>query len=449
MLLLHRAAQSFHDLRTINGIEFPTFHEAACQLGLFDDQHEGQQALQEAVECLRTPSQLRFLFAQIILEGYPAMPLWMEFRPHLIFDNLIDYHDDDEMASNATLNEVARYLSHVGRRLADFGLPDTPPHSAELQQEFAYLRENRAFFEEKSAHMQENLNDEQQRIFNFIKATLECRHAGTFFVEGRPGRGKSFLINALSSMWRANNHIVLIVASSALSAICYPRGRTAHYLFGIPVTDDNINLKSTISPFSCRAHLIRAAHVIIWDELPMANKAAWECVHNLCCSITGKQQPFGGIPFIGAGDFRQVAPVIRGGDESATLMASVKSSFLWRSIELLSLSIPVRSIDDIHYTHFVDEIGEDVSGNRRTLPLLHSTFNVNDAVNFLFPPDVLRQPHLCLQRAFLSPRNIFVDKFNEAIMRSMPDDYRSYSRMLNILHILIFNQTLTLARILS
>jgi len=52
MLLLHRAAQSFHDLRTIDGIEFPTFHEAACQLGLFDDQHKGQQALQEAVECL-------------------------------------------------------------------------------------------------------------------------------------------------------------------------------------------------------------------------------------------------------------------------------------------------------------------------------------------------------------------------------------------------------------
>jgi len=181
----------------------------------------------------------------------------------------------------------------------------------------------------------------------------------------------------------------------------------------------------------------------------MANKAAWECVHNLCCSITGKQQPFGGIPFIGAGDFRQVAPVIHGGDESATLMASVKSSFLWHSIELLSLIIPVHSIDDIQYMHFVDEIGEDVSGNQRTLPLLHSTFNVNDAINFLFPPNVLRQLHLCLQRAFLSPRNIFVDKFNETIMHSMPDDYRLYSHMLNILHILIFNRTLTLAQILS
>ena len=250
-------------------------------------------------------------------------------------------------------------------------------------------------------------------------------------------------------MWHANNRIVLIMASSALSAICYPQGWTAHYLFGIPVTDDNINLKSTINPFSCRAHLIQAAHVIIWDELPMANKAAWECVHNLCYSITSKQQLFGGIPFIGAGDFWQVAPVIRGGDESATLMASVKSSFLWHSIELLSLTIPVCSIDDIQYTHFMDKIGEDVSGNRQTLLLLHSTFNVNDAVNFLFPPDVLHQPHLCLQRAFLSPRNIFIDKFNETIMLSMPDDYGSYSHMLNILHILIFNQTLTLAQILS
>ena len=72
--------------------------------------------------------------------------------------------------------------------------------------------------------MQENLNDEQQQIFNFIKTMLERQHAGTFFVEGQPGRGKSFLINALSSMWHANNRIVLIMASSALSAICYPQG---------------------------------------------------------------------------------------------------------------------------------------------------------------------------------------------------------------------------------
>jgi len=85
----------------------------------------------------------------------------MEFCPHLIFNNLIDYHDDNEMASNATLNEVAQYLSHVRWQLADFSLPDTPPHSAELQHEFTYLRENHAFFEEKSACMQENLNDEQ------------------------------------------------------------------------------------------------------------------------------------------------------------------------------------------------------------------------------------------------------------------------------------------------
>ncbi|KAF9232084.1 hypothetical protein BU15DRAFT_32498, partial [Melanogaster broomeanus] len=54
-----------------------------------------------------------------------------------------------------------------------------------------------------------------------------------FFIEGRPGRGKTFLIKAFSSMLRAQHHIVLIVGSSALSAVAYPRGHTAHYLFGI------------------------------------------------------------------------------------------------------------------------------------------------------------------------------------------------------------------------
>ncbi|KAG1780457.1 hypothetical protein EV702DRAFT_949544, partial [Suillus placidus] len=60
-----------------------------------------------------------------------------------------------------------------------------------------------------------------------------------------------------------------------------------------------------------QADLIRNASAIIWDELLMANKAAWECVNDLCCQIMNVyNKPFGGIPIIGLGNFRQVAPVI-------------------------------------------------------------------------------------------------------------------------------------------
>ncbi|KAG2101888.1 uncharacterized protein F5147DRAFT_581327 [Suillus discolor] len=56
-------------------------------------------------------------------------------------------------------------------------------------------------------------------------------------------------------------------------------------MFGIPVTDDNVDLHSTIHPFSAHADLIRKATAIIWDELHMANKAALECVDKLCQRI--------------------------------------------------------------------------------------------------------------------------------------------------------------------
>jgi hypothetical protein len=56
----------FIDLRTIDGRFFETFHEAASDFGLFDNHNEGFLTLQEAVDSHRTPSQLRFLFAQVL-----------------------------------------------------------------------------------------------------------------------------------------------------------------------------------------------------------------------------------------------------------------------------------------------------------------------------------------------------------------------------------------------
>ena len=260
--------------------------------------------------------------------------------------------------------------------------------------------------------------DEQRQIFDFIWNDIaeEENAMHQFFIEGRPGRGKTFLIQTLLLRYRAEDHIILIVGTSALSAIAYPRGRTAHYMFGIPVTDDNVDLHSKIGPFSSRADLIRAATAIIWDELPMANKAAWECVHHLCCMVRRNHHPFGGIPFIGIGDFRQVAPVVKGCGETATLAASVKSSPLWQHLRVFTLTTPIRTISDPEYTTFVDSIGEDTSGNRRPLPLLRSTTNVDDAANFLFPNHVLEDPQICLTRAFLSPRHILVDNFNHTIL---------------------------------
>ena len=87
--------------------------------------------------------------------------------------------------------------------------------------------------------------------------------------------------------------------------------------------------------------------MIIWDELPAANVAALECVNIVCRLITELDEPFGGIPFIGSGDFRQVAPVVDGQGCAPVLLASIKSSQLWPVFHICSLLAPYRNREDI------------------------------------------------------------------------------------------------------
>jgi hypothetical protein len=425
-LLLYRAATSFADLRTIEGHIFDSFHEAASDLGLFDNRNEGFLTMEEAVQSLRTLAQLRFLFAQILLEGYPAVPLWESFRAAISVD-YIHRMADEYNGYALTLQEVDDILSHNGKHLENFGIILPQKRGLELLNEDRFLNINHAALRAQRDQMCETLNEEQQHIFQCILDEIDAAENNMFFVEGRPGRGKTFMVNALTCMLRASHRIVLIVGSSALCATAYPRGRTAHYMFGIPVTEESTDLRSSIHPFSARAELIRSADAIIWDELPMANKAAWECVEELCRRIMNVyDKPFGGIPFIGLGDFRQVAPVVSGAGEWPSLAASVKSSSLWRKMRIFTLTTSIRSVDDPEYTRIVDDIGEDSSGKRRSLNMILNISQLADAIDFLFPPHILADPLACLERAFLSPRNSFVDEFNDFVLDALPGDYGTF-----------------------
>ena len=86
-----------------------------------------------------------------------------------------------------------------------------------------------------------SLNAEQHQIYDELLSTVqEFPHTSPrqpFFLEGRPGRGKTYLVNCLATALRSQRRIPIIVGSSGLAASLYERGRTAHYFFGIPVTE--------------------------------------------------------------------------------------------------------------------------------------------------------------------------------------------------------------------
>jgi len=88
-----------------------------------------------------------------------------------------------------------------------------------------------------------------------------------------------------------------------------------------------------------------------------------------------KDIPFGGIPFLGIGDFRQVAPVVKGTGVTPARLASVKSSPLWDAFHIMKLCAPIRSAQDALYTAFVDNVGEDHEHDRVALRARHGLGN--------------------------------------------------------------------------
>lgn len=114
---------------------------------------------------------------------------------------------------------------------------------------------------------------------------------------------------------------------------------------------------STIVSKDLRAELISHTSLIIWDELPMANRAVLSCVNEVCQDIMhNTADHFGGKTVLLAGDFRQTCPVTKGGSKACIIDVSVKSSALWPSFTVLRLTQPCGNAEDPEFADFVDRI---------------------------------------------------------------------------------------------
>ena len=65
--------KSFKDLRTVDGVTYSTFHEAAFAMGLVEDDKEWDLAMEEA-ENVASASQMRSLFVITLTHGVPMNP---------------------------------------------------------------------------------------------------------------------------------------------------------------------------------------------------------------------------------------------------------------------------------------------------------------------------------------------------------------------------------------
>ena len=65
--------------------------------------------------------------------------------------------------------------------------------------------------------------------------------------------------------------------------------------------------------------------------------------------------------------------------------------------------------------NFIDSIG-DGAGPDIDLGALHQLPTVEDVINFVYPPEILQHPHLCVSRNILAPTNVHIDTYNATIL---------------------------------
>ncbi|KAL0461354.1 UNVERIFIED_CONTAM: hypothetical protein Slati_0023000, partial [Sesamum latifolium] len=107
------------------------------------------------------------------------------------------------------------------------------------------------------------------------------------------GTGKIFLYRILLANFINDGCIILTTATSGIAANLLPGGRTAHSKFKIPIKFEPMAM-CHFNKQSDLCALIDRASAIIWDEVPMANRKAFEAVDCTFRDMLGVDLPFGG-----------------------------------------------------------------------------------------------------------------------------------------------------------
>ena len=351
-----------------------TFQEAARARGLVRNLEEGEQAIREAYEDGSTPEALITLFVTCALAGYPMARILTD----VVFDDIRVHlcrrfnHHTDAARYQALLQRLKVEFLRNDSDLLRHGLPepDDEDEDCELQAEKQHWQHRMQDLEDllttvhcRSDYQDEGgggeaypplnrdpthiyLDEEQTRLIDECMADLNPppgtpRQMKIRFMDGPAGSGKTVTGNCLFAKVRLRGGVCLASASTALAARLYPRGLTLHSLGGINVVKRaNERIESRVKAGSSRAQLLHEASIILIDEISSLHRANLEVFVELLKSVGFKGT------LILAGDFRQIAPVVRRGSRQDTVDASPVRSFLWANVQRHTLVNNHRAAED-------------------------------------------------------------------------------------------------------
>ena len=173
-------------------------------------------------------------------------------------------------------------------------------------------------------------------------------------------------------------------------------GTTAHARFKLPIVIED-GAVCNIQAGSAEAKRLLMADLIILDEVCSFDARYLKSIDKTLKDITkNKEQPFGGLSFVFAGDARQRLPIVPGFTEVETRGFTFAYSELSRECRKSSLTHIFRQGNEKEWAQFVLDVGENKikpikinDDGREIFPVIElpvkQAHDVNDLIRFAYP----------------------------------------------------------------
>jgi hypothetical protein len=221
------------------------------------------------------------------------------------------------------------------------------------------------------------------------------------------------------------------MAWSGIAACLLINGRTVHTSFSLPLHCEKGEIACKIGPESAAGRELAKYHVFIIDEASMVPKYALNAVDKLLREIHCNEQPFGGVVMLLGGDFRQIPPVLRGGDFAEQFAINIRLSDSWSAFQIFHLLDNMRVAQGDNYEEHIQwllNVGEGkLSYNNEVAIPSDLDCKEKSIVDFVYPPGFdFSNVELLAGRAILCPKNNTSLEMNEKILERLPGESVTY-----------------------
>lgn len=205
----------------------------------------------------------------------------------------------------------------------------------------------------------------QQEAFDILRLGYNV------YLTGPAGSGKTFLLNQYIDYLKSKKIRVGVTASTGIAAT-HMNGRTIHSWAGLGIKDE-LTEKHLLSLFKNKRFRVQfaATKVLIIDEVSMLHSFRLNMVDKVCRLFKDPNLPFGGLQVILCGDFFQLPPVCKNGEDDSF----VHTSKAWQDmgIKVCYLTEQHRQ-NDQNFLRVLNDIRSGNAGDN-TIELLATRLN--------------------------------------------------------------------------